>query len=45
MGTIVEYVDDTRKGHGFCLWYVARNGGRGIDYADAERQLREELVR
>ena len=45
VATIVEYVDDTREGRGFCLWYVAGTAGHADDYAGADRQIREELVR
>lgn len=45
VGTIVEYVDDGRKGLGFCAWYTAGGGGQGNDFADAERQLREALLK
>ena len=44
VGTIVEYVDDTREGRGF-LWYVAGTAGHAEDYAGADRQIREEIVR
>lgn len=45
VATIVEFVDDSRKGHGFCNWYTAADSGVAEDFASAERQIKEALLR
>lgn len=45
VGTIVEYVDDTREGKGFCVWYTAGGGRHAPDFQTAKQELHDDLLR